>query len=320
MVFLPVMTLLSIGDQVRQGDYVFHSRFTRSINFASDDRLVSLVDEGIGPGPLNIVVRDLPSEEVNGCRPALRVGLDVVIIGNRRFRITHRHYYHSDFGVDGWCPGRFRRHLSVFGELLLKTSHPQSLSFLLDSRRLKNFQSGVQRAFSTQISHGVRQLLGGNLLIGIKALKGCGWGLTPSGDDFIAGLLIGLNLLQKTHREDLQNRIDAIFNASLGKNLFSNTFLDLASRGLLSGRIKDLILALMRGGEDAVRTSTEKLFAVGGTSGADLGTGFFMTVRDEGAAVMQWNRRAKVRGSARPFQRSRAAEIQLKGDAEAFVL
>ena len=320
MVFLPVMTLLSIGDQVQQGDYLFHSRFARSIHFASNDRLVSLVDEGIGPGPLNIVFRDFSSEEVTSCRPALRVGLNVVVFGSRRFRFTHNHCYRSNFEVDGWCPSRLCRQLSVFEELLTGTSHPQSLSFLLDSRRLKNFQSGVQRAFSKQILHGVQQVFSGNLLIGIRALKGCGWGLTPSGDDFIAGLLIGLNLLQKMQHGDFQNAIDAIFTASLGDNLFSNTFLDLASRGLLSGRIKDLISALMRGGEGAVRTSTEKLFAVGGTSGADLGTGFFMTVRDEGAADRRWGRPPKGRGSVEPFQRSRAAEIQLKGDAEAFVL
>ena len=53
------VTLLSIGDQVRPGTYRFHSRFKRVVNFEHGGRLIAVVDETIGPGPLNIVLRDL---------------------------------------------------------------------------------------------------------------------------------------------------------------------------------------------------------------------------------------------------------------------
>ena len=51
--------LLSIGDQVKPGTYRLHSRFSRAINFERAGRLVSVVDETIGPGPLNIVLPSL---------------------------------------------------------------------------------------------------------------------------------------------------------------------------------------------------------------------------------------------------------------------
>jgi hypothetical protein len=120
------------------------------------------------------------------------------------------------------------------------------------------------------------------LLQGIRHLKGCGPGLTPAGDDFIAGLLIGLRLLQKLSGQNFQSTADAVFRAARGDNLFSNTFLDLARCGLLSGPMKDLLLALASGGESSVRSTARKLFAIGETSGADLATGLFMTLQARG--------------------------------------
>ena len=69
-----------------------------------------------------------------------------------------------------------------------------------------------------------------------------------------------------------------VFEAARSDNVFCNTFLDLARQGRVFGRMKDLVLALMHGSETAVRQATRRLFLVGGSSGADLGTGFYMTV------------------------------------------
>jgi hypothetical protein len=121
----------------------------------------------------------------------------------------------------------------------------------------------------------------GHVLDGVRALRGCGLGLTPSGDDFVAGLLIGLNLLQQLHGRNRQKLVDEVFRAAKAGNVFSNSFLDLARRGLLFGRMKNLVCALLHEGEDAVRRSAAKLLAIGGSSGADLGTGFLLTVRGQ---------------------------------------
>ena len=50
--------LLSIGDQVKPGSYRLHSVFKRAVNFEHRGRLISVVDEAIGPGPLNVVLRN----------------------------------------------------------------------------------------------------------------------------------------------------------------------------------------------------------------------------------------------------------------------
>ncbi len=308
------MMLVSIGDQVEAGTYCFHSWFARAVNFERNGRLVSVVDEDIGPGPLSIVLRGRKLRTGQAVAHPLEIGNHTVVFEGHRFSFERRHRYHSalEWEAGGLKPincrsipkpsprssarqkgrrenlNRFQQNLPVFEELLKSTAPPGSLAFLLDKRRLVNFRAGFERAFARQAMGGVRCIFHGSLLKGIGSLKGCGVGLTPSGDDFIAGLLIGLNLLQEMHGRDYQPIADAIFNAAQGNNIFSNTFLDLARQGRLFGRMKDLILSLRGGSRNAVEKSAKKLFAIGESSGADLGTGFWMTVQDGVGTAERW--------------------------------
>jgi hypothetical protein len=300
------MMLVSIGDQVEEGIYPFHSRFHRAANFRHGDRLVSVVREEIGDGPLNVVLKDLPERPLRAAglqrikspdvvvgrvpprgvqdslltagetHGALEISDGKVVFEGRKYLFTDRQRYCSTLESGIASTPRFRHNLSRFGELLQMDSPPKSLAFLLDDRRTREFRSGFERTLAEQVRRSVSQIFFGDRLKGVRALSGCGLGLTPSGDDFIAGLLIGLNLRGTAFRGLARE----IFAAARSDNIFSNTFLDLARRGLLFGRMKSLIWALGSDSEDAVRQAAERLFAVGGSSGADLGTGFFMTLRN----------------------------------------
>jgi hypothetical protein len=282
------MILLSIGDQVAPGTYDLHSRFNRVVNFAKGSDLVALVDEDIGAGPLNIVIRGLSCQDRRVFSPWLRIGSNVVAFNNRRFSFGADHCYHSDFRPRCRDRQRFRGNLAFLGQLLVETAPTCSLAFLLDETRIGSFRPGFESAFVARISQGVHRVFHDDLLGGVEMLKGCGLGLTPSGDDFIAGLLIGIHLLQKLHHRNFQGIIDAVLKTALGDNLFSNAFLALAGRGALFGRMKDLIEALTREGENSIRAATGRLLGVGASSGADLGTGFFMTVRRGNARMARW--------------------------------
>jgi len=272
------MTLVNIGDQVAGGTYRLHSRFKRAVNFTGGGRLVSVVTEDIGPGPLNIVLRGLPACSAQ-CRAAtLRVGVHTVTFEDHRFVFADNHRYRSTVALGDWTPLLFRHNLSLFRELLRTAAHPKSLAFLLDHRRAAVFRSSFERAFARRASRGAQQIFGGRLFDGVTTLRGCGFGLTPSGDDFIAGLLIGLHLLQQMGGQDYRPAANSIFRAAKPGNLISRTFLELARRGFLFGRMKDLVVALVYGDADAVRGATGRLLAVGESSGADLGTGFVLTV------------------------------------------
>lgn len=275
------MTLVSIGDQVTGGTYPFHSRFRRAVNFRCGNQLISVVDEEIGEGPLNIVIREFNGESTCVDAAPLVIGGNMVVLGSLRFHFTAADHYHSAVDLEDWDPHLFDRNLFVFEEELRTASSPKSLAFLLDEHRTMNFRPGFERAFTDQIRRGVHQMMNGHLLDGVRTLRGCGLGLTPSGDDFIAGLLIGLNLLQQLRGQNYQEIADEVFRTAKAGNIFSNSFLDLARRGLLFGRMKNLVLALMHESEEMVRKSAARLMAIGGSSGADLGTGFLLTVRGE---------------------------------------
>ncbi|HUI06147.1 MAG TPA: DUF2877 domain-containing protein [Verrucomicrobiae bacterium] len=208
------------------------------------------------------------------CAAPLEISEGKFVFEGRAYRFTQEDRYCSTLEAGAGLSPHFRHNLFLFGKLLQTSSHPKSLAFLLNDQRTDNFRSGFERTFAEQVRYGVSQIFFGDRLKGVRTLSGCGLGLTPSGDDFIAGLLIGLNL-RGTGSRGLANQV---FAAARSDNVYSDTFLDLARRGRLFGRMKNLILALGRESEDDVRKCTESLLAVGGTSGADLGTGFFLTL------------------------------------------
>jgi hypothetical protein len=284
----PAMNLLSIGDQVERGSYTVHSRFERAVNFSNGRRLVFLVNREIGAGPLNIVLAGAGSQQALARVSCLRVEEHLLEIDERRFNFDRGHCYRSDFTLQDCRADCLPLNLALFRQLLADASAANSLAFLIAPERVGNFTSAVERAFVSRIQRGVDQVFGGSLLEGVSMLKGCGAGLTPSGDDFIAGVLIGLHLVQQLRQRELRPVIDAIYRAATGNNIFSNTFLDLSSRGLLIEKMKNLIVAILGEEADAVRVASLELFAIGATSGADLGTGFLMTLLEENGAVMRW--------------------------------
>jgi hypothetical protein len=269
--------LLSVGDKVHPGKYQTHSRFEHVVNFTNGEHLLSLVQKVVGAGPLNIVVE---GGNLHGIR-VIEIENHSVLLGDRRYDFDVDQVFHSGMDFGPVNIAIFRKNLSIFEKLIIQTSHPKSLAFVLDERRVKAFESGFERAFVKRITDGVQQIYDRDIISGVKMLQGCGFGLTPSGDDFIAGLLVGLNFIQKMFGSNLSALIAAVYEASIDSNIFSNAFLYLAKEGLLFEKLKKLILALIHGGEKEVYECTGSLFSVGGTSGADLATGFFMTVEAE---------------------------------------
>jgi hypothetical protein len=287
--------LLSIGDQVQPGSYRLHSVFRRAVNYRRRGRLVCVVDETIGPGPLNIVLpspgrASVPASPVlsgevtarEDARPPAHARLQVtgrsVQFAGRTYNFSARHRYCSQLELH--MSDRFRPNLATLQATITDHAPPTSLAFLLDGARLRHFRTAFDRAYAGQIQRGVRQLFRGQLLTGIRQLRGCGLGLTPGGDDFIAGLLFALHVHQQLHGGDRRPLLRAVFRAARGENVFSNSFLALACRGLAFGRLKDLLLALTAGPAAAVRKTARKLLAVGNTSGADLATGLVLTLQN----------------------------------------
>ncbi len=273
--------VLSIGDRVGQGAYRVHSRFGRAVNFLSGKGVVAVVEPEIGSGPLNVVVDELAPAD----RDDLDIGSRLVGLAGQSLAWRPDQIYDSSLAIVRGSAAAFTRNLPIFTRLLSENAPTYSLVFLCDPLHLVHFRSGFAREFALHVQRCVQDIFGGHLHRGIRRLRGCGFGLTPSGDDFIAGLLIGLNLLERIHRRDFGETRRLVYAAARSRNLLTDIFLSLAYEGRVCAKMKNLLTALLNAGAREIRRSTEELCSVGETSGADLATGFLLTVQSPPGAL-----------------------------------
>lgn len=114
-----------------------------------------------------------------------------------------------------------------------------------------------------------------------RRLAGLGPGLTPAGDDWLAGWLVGLRI---DHIIDITNRQERVPVETVGKAVLqgastrttelSLAFLAAAADGALSRAWHQLIDALSSADTMPLRSATGKVLSVGATSGSDMMAGF----------------------------------------------
>ena len=104
-------------------------------------------------------------------------------------------------------------------------------------------------------------------------LIGLGVGLTPSGDDYLVGLLAGLAATGHPARPDLAAAIAA--QAPDRTTAVGAATLRHAADGAFSERLHDVLVAVAGGRLDAVTAAIERATAYGATSGSDTLVGVF---------------------------------------------
>jgi hypothetical protein len=112
-----------------------------------------------------------------------------------------------------------------------------------------------------------------------RNLVGLGWGLTPSGDDFVGGLLFAFHILQNTYPEDFNGDRDAITDliewAQKKTNPISYTVLSDLALGQGPEPLHELVNALVMGRDlETAIAHINRLIEIGSTSGWDILTGF----------------------------------------------
>jgi hypothetical protein len=237
--------LLSLGDKIHNGLYKIHSRFRYAINFVNGNELVSLVNEKGGAGPINIVVKGLDFLKVN----SLCIDKKFILINDYKLDIMTSIIYNSEVCLKDININRLEENINTFEKILLNLSSSKSLTFLLNNERKMDFNSRFGTEFAKNIDTGVREIFDGDLRNGIRMIKGTGFGLTPGGDDFIAGLLSGLYLIQNINGKDLSEVREMIYETAKGRNLISNTFLYFAKEGLFFERFRDLLFSFYTKGK-----------------------------------------------------------------------
>jgi len=219
---------------------------------------------------LNVVLQDLGIP--NGQR--VFVGHDFIRIGETEFALTEARRYNSAIAIPPESPpGLIASGFACFRAALQKAAPPRSLIFLVESGSGHAASWDFETALAERFSDGLRLLRDGRYVEGVHKIKGLGWGLTPSGDDFICGLLIALHLRQALFEENTSSIIEDIGREAAGANPFSTAFLRCAQEGRVFERLQRVLTAILRAAENEIAESAQQLASFGETSGSDLAAG-----------------------------------------------
>jgi hypothetical protein len=261
--------VLSFGDRIGSGDYALHSRFSRAVNFIHGGHLVSVVDPGVGGGPINIVMEGIDFS-----------GLSRLQISEGSFALNGAIFPKLPL-FDSRLPQIPAVPMRRLRDLLLRKAHPKSLAFLLDESRCRGFASRFEDALARRFQSAAQELRSGNLEAGSRAARGAGFGLTPSGDDLLSGYLWGLHVRQRACGGDFSADIEKVYAAARGLNPLSAAFLDCAREGRFFQRLRDLLAALGGGKPEKMESRLDDLLSVGETSGADTCVGLTLALEKE---------------------------------------
>lgn len=274
--------ILRYGDFIPNGNFMVHSRFDKVINFHNSRQIISIVNNEVGAGPLNIVVDNLNSKGIH----SLKKTHDVLFVNEIPVPLPAVKKYDSSFRIHHFDKKILSTNIFILKHYLCEKSNRKSIIFLLDKSKENYLQSGFEKAFIERMKRGIVYINKGSIVDLKKAvtlIKGLGIGLTPSGDDFIAGFIQGLHVKQKILHVDLSQVISEMYEIARSDNLLSNTFLWLAKEGLFSEHFKDFVYSLLyEQDEEVFRESINKILASGETSGADTLVGFTFAFKKAG--------------------------------------
>lgn len=242
------MKILSMGDRIRPGRYATRARFSRSVLLLDKaNHALFVVDRSIGPGPLNLVVAK-PHSFVAGDSLGLPRGMKAPKFDSALPRLDRE---------------ARARLLQILAGALPRHAPPASLISLSPPvprppRRQQLRDALFQKAFA--------HFAAGHLAAGVRLIRGCGEGLTPSGDDFLCGWMLACRLRRRLPP------ISKILKAARGGNPVSNAFLGMAAQGRVNIAVKNLLQA-----PSAARV--KKACDFGHSSGADLLCGMWFGLR-----------------------------------------
>ncbi len=269
------MDLISYGDSIPDGDYRLHSAFENAINFRRGKLIVSLVPPRVGAGPQNVVLSQLPS----GAR-RLRSTRFYFYIDENRLRKEPEALYSSTVPLLDAEPETVEANTAALAAVLARTSPPKSLAFIFEPRLEKEFSRVFERRLLARFKKAVRYFRAGDYSRGVRTMHGLGFGLTPSGDDFISGLLSGFNFALLSLRFDTAARIENIFFHTEGGNLISDVFLRSSYEGKVTAKVLRLLKALAGRNREELAASAAGALASGHTSGADFCAGLVFALQD----------------------------------------
>ncbi len=268
------MEIKNAGDQLPSGNFTYHSGFENITNLMNDaGEMIFITSDETKSGPSTIVITPGNLQEI---RLAV-IEKETMRIGDKTFKTALVNRFDSSLTIDKKQASLVEKRLykivtdaSLFNE--------KSLGFLLHPDMERHFSGSFDRHYVHQVKKAFDLMIHQKIVQGVQMIKGTGYGLTPSGDDFIAGLLYGIHFNEQKFDKNLQGIKWLIFNAAQSNNSLVNTFLKHAVQSRYFYTLKKILFLLSGENEPAIPELRETIFSHGHTSGADLFSGYITSV------------------------------------------
>ncbi len=265
-----------LGDMLPAGKFLVHSRFDNVINFTNTCNeivFVTNIFENIASNGIYIKNAALSKDN------SLSISKDQITINGEKISTNKTTTYNSKLTFSDIDHLAFEKKLIEIPENHNSLFPPESMLFVILPERCRYFTKGFDHHFMKNSLEAAEHLSSERIEKGIKLLKGTGKGLTPSGDDFIAGLLFGLHFNEFKSQKCLASLRKNIFRAAIGHNQLANTFLSNANRGNYFYLLKNFVILSSKKEKPAV--GLNQLLSLGATSGADLLTGYIFCIKNK---------------------------------------
>jgi hypothetical protein len=271
-----VLAVESIGYLVPRTDFVgrIHSVFVRACNIACQDTLLTLCAAGAGRGPTTLTLsrcaRDLRDLFQVGERVELRDGR--LRSGRVEVRLADAPVWRPAGPVVLLPTARIHAHLG--GVALALAQRPHQRTSVIDRQGAAVASALHDACRALDLERAAQQ---------VERLVGWGEGLTPAGDDFLIGLLAGLDALVQgePRRARFRNALaGAIRGLTPRTTPIAAHYLRLAAGGHCTDTLLRLRHALLCEADAAVvDAALRNALAVGATSGADTVNGLSAGLR-----------------------------------------
>jgi hypothetical protein len=244
-----------------------------------ESSVVSLVDRRIGNGPFNVVLDGLDTLSICAqTNPTLAFGRDWLCLGELCIDLRQASVWDPcpDWSTlrRGYC--KSQPALLVLHDLCARHACDSIFGPLLG---IPAVDGGWAKAIPGRTQSAIHDLGAGwegdrsRLRRGAAALAGLGIGLTPSGDDLLAGAMLGAWLAHPSPRAFCGE----VLRASASRTTaLSAAFLRAAAEGQCSAPWHDLLAALLAGDKTRVEGAGREILRHGATSGADALIGFLV--------------------------------------------
>ena len=265
--------------------------FDASFYVEMEEGLACIGNAGLGSGPLNLITT--APEGTNWVSSGLRLNAkiniseDVMRVGERfTFPLRDAVEWRPDPPSLTWGVETSRHGLAAFREASAGRIPLVGLGRFIQTEAgpfNEQFASGIAkssiRGLRNWLVSSFRVPEGGTAEVRqwIEPLIGMGPGLTPSGDDFLAGMMVALHSLGESKISRRLWTPIRQFAIEAG-NPVSLAHLDAASEGLASAEIHRALAAIMDGRPEAVRNTLASIDGIGHTSGWDAMAGVVTTL------------------------------------------